>query len=292
MGCDTCWLSCFTLVCLWCGRTGRRSVGVRSRDYQIFSDGYFTTFSYLWCSAARASRARAPLKRKSLKSGFGFLNRNLPWGRISRRWNPFSDFAFDSGFPNRTQPYIADLSHVTSYENVPLASRGLLWAWDCVGIVFPDNSFWDLIGDTRLSLCFKTRVQSYWYENDFLYVMRRKLIFQLTNVLHLASLWKWDFFGTRKWPFFRKSLNKNVQDHLLRARETEHPTQTLVFAKTAGHHNLVEVILFSQWWPQGNLPLCLFINYFHMHGIRQNLKGKVLKSIITWPTLRNKRYTS
>ena len=148
--------------------------------------------------------ARAPLKRKSLKSGFGFLNWNLPWGRISRRWNPFSDFAFDSGFPNRTQPYIADLSHVTSYENVPLASRGLLWAWDCVGIAFPDNSFWDLIGDTRLGLCFKTRVQSYWYENDFLYVMRRKLIFQLTNVLHLASLWKWDFFGTRKWPFFSK----------------------------------------------------------------------------------------
>ena len=34
-------------------------------------------------------------KRKSMKSGFGFLNWNPPWGRISRRWNPFSDFAFD-----------------------------------------------------------------------------------------------------------------------------------------------------------------------------------------------------
>ena len=42
-------------------RTDGRAVGVRSRDYQIFSDGQFTTFLYPWCSAARASRAKAPL---------------------------------------------------------------------------------------------------------------------------------------------------------------------------------------------------------------------------------------
>ena len=65
-----------------------------------------------------------------------------------------------------------------------------------------------LLGDTRLSLCFKTRVQSYWYENDFLYVMQRKLIFQLTNVLHLASLWKWDFLELAYGLFFRKSHNR------------------------------------------------------------------------------------
>ena len=40
-----------------------------------------------------------------MKCGFGCLNWNLPWGRISRRWNPFSDFALDvqnpkSGFQN------------------------------------------------------------------------------------------------------------------------------------------------------------------------------------------------
>ena len=35
LGCHTCLLSYFTLVCLWCGRTVGRSVGVRSRDYQI-----------------------------------------------------------------------------------------------------------------------------------------------------------------------------------------------------------------------------------------------------------------
>ena len=39
LGCHTCLLSYFTLVCLWCGRTVVRSVGVRSRDYQILLDG-------------------------------------------------------------------------------------------------------------------------------------------------------------------------------------------------------------------------------------------------------------
>ena len=43
LGCHTCWLSYFTLISLWCGRTvsraGGRSVGVRPRDYQIFLHG-------------------------------------------------------------------------------------------------------------------------------------------------------------------------------------------------------------------------------------------------------------
>ena len=41
LGCHTCWLSYFTLVCLWCGRTTMTtmSLDVRSRDYQIFSEG-------------------------------------------------------------------------------------------------------------------------------------------------------------------------------------------------------------------------------------------------------------
>ena len=34
LGCPTCWLSYFTLVCLWCSRAEERS-----RDYQNFSDG-------------------------------------------------------------------------------------------------------------------------------------------------------------------------------------------------------------------------------------------------------------
>ena len=55
------------------------------------------------------------VKMESMKSAFGFLHWNPPRGRISRRWNPFSDFAFDckiqnpdfkskSWFSNRTQP--------------------------------------------------------------------------------------------------------------------------------------------------------------------------------------------
>ena len=38
-----------------------------------------------------------------------------------------------------------------------------------------------------------------------------------------------------------KSLNKNDRDQVLWACETEHRTQTFVFTKTAGRHNLVEV---------------------------------------------------
>ena len=39
LGCHICWLIYFTLVCLWCGHTVARAVVLRSRDYQIFSDG-------------------------------------------------------------------------------------------------------------------------------------------------------------------------------------------------------------------------------------------------------------
>ena len=34
-----------------------------------------------------------------------------------------------------------------------------------------------------------------------------------------------------------------LMNHFLWARETEHPSQILVFTKTAGRHNLVEVIV-------------------------------------------------
>ena len=34
-----------------------------------------------------------------------------------------------------------------------------------------------------------------------------------------------------------------VMDHVLWARATEHPSQILVFTKTAGHHDLVEVVV-------------------------------------------------
>ena len=47
--CHTCWLSYFTLVCLWCGRTC-----VRSRDYLCAVNQN----SYPWCTAPRARELR------------------------------------------------------------------------------------------------------------------------------------------------------------------------------------------------------------------------------------------
>ena len=41
----------------------------------------------------------------------------------------------------------------------------------------------------------------------------------------------------------REFFNKNDRDRVSWAREIEHPNQTLVFTKTAGRHNLVEVVV-------------------------------------------------
>ena len=49
------------------GLSGGRAGGVRSRDYQIFSDGLITSFSYPWCSAGAL---RAPeLRYNCLSNG-------------------------------------------------------------------------------------------------------------------------------------------------------------------------------------------------------------------------------
>ena len=48
LGCHTCWLSYFTLVCLCCGRTVVRSV----YGQVITKFSGMDRFSYLWCSAA------------------------------------------------------------------------------------------------------------------------------------------------------------------------------------------------------------------------------------------------
>ena len=58
LGCHTCWLSYFSLVCLWCGRTVARSVHVITK----FSG--MGRFTYPWCSAGE--RARPPLWRTLL----------------------------------------------------------------------------------------------------------------------------------------------------------------------------------------------------------------------------------
>ena len=47
LGCHTCWLSYFILVCLWCRRMVSGSGGERSHDYQIFYNGLIK-FPKLW----------------------------------------------------------------------------------------------------------------------------------------------------------------------------------------------------------------------------------------------------
>ena len=52
------------------------------------------------------------VKRKSMKPGFGFLNWNPPWGRISRRWNP--DFKIYIRISQSNATYVARNIHVIS----------------------------------------------------------------------------------------------------------------------------------------------------------------------------------
>ena len=74
-------------------RTDGRTCGERSRDYQVSSDGYITSFSYPWCSAARASRARAPLWKdtwhllcKASESRFENYKRKVFTNRLAVNW--------------------------------------------------------------------------------------------------------------------------------------------------------------------------------------------------------------
>ena len=54
LGCHTCWVSYFTLVYLWWGRTGQRTVTWLSKFLGWISN---RTSLPLWCFAARSSRA-------------------------------------------------------------------------------------------------------------------------------------------------------------------------------------------------------------------------------------------
>ena len=64
-------------------RTDGRSVGVRSRDYQVFSDGRITTFSYPWCFAMRALREKAPLWKLTMFNSVQALGFFLKLCRLS-----------------------------------------------------------------------------------------------------------------------------------------------------------------------------------------------------------------
>ena len=67
-----------------------------------------------------------------MKFGFGFLNRNPPWGRISRKWNSLSDFAFDCKIRNpdfRIERNDSHLFLLGRYNGKPSASRAECLNW-------------------------------------------------------------------------------------------------------------------------------------------------------------------
>ena len=70
--------------------------------------------------------------------------------------------------------------------------------------------------------CNATPVRHLWYVN---------YIAPFPRNVSLGRLWS---LVMKRRRVSRKSLNNNDRDQILWARETEHPTQTLVFTKTAG----------------------------------------------------------
>ena len=99
-------LSCFTLVCLWCGRTegGKR---VRSRDYQNFSDGLpnFSRYRALACACPSRERgASLSLKQEVVLDFYkAFYNRLLTL--LVRPYTPNSRFPYPSMYLYRWNPY-------------------------------------------------------------------------------------------------------------------------------------------------------------------------------------------
>ena len=65
LGCNTYWSSCFTLVCLWCGRTDGRSGG-RAYGHVITKFSRMSRLLYFLTHGAQL-RARAPLLKFFVK---------------------------------------------------------------------------------------------------------------------------------------------------------------------------------------------------------------------------------
>ena len=73
----------------------------------------------------------------------------------------------------------------------------------------------------------------------------------------------WSFWGCVRW----KSLNKNDRDQVLWARETEYPTQTLVFTDTAGRPTLLRSLLLrSSVRETGSSQCCLELHHGTVWG--------------------------
>ena len=90
--------------------------------------------------------------------------------------------------------YKTSLFPLYQYHETCSCLDGFSWLMS-VGLCMP-------IGHFRVppGICFKTRVRGQpliW--KSYFILMQIKLIFT-RKIVHLASFWKWGFFGTRKWP--------------------------------------------------------------------------------------------
>ena len=122
-----------------------------------------------------------------MKSGFGFLNWNPSWGRISRRWNPFSDFAFDCkirnpDFPIERNPSIHSYNTRSSPSNNLYIKKSRL---DIQKRAFSraGAKLWNVIPAPKKTLQNETPVSPCWY----LWNIMTILIFP-----KLPLLWKYN----------------------------------------------------------------------------------------------------
>ena len=89
----------------------------------------------------------------------------------------------------------------------------------------------------------------------------------------------------------RKSLNKNDWDQVLWACKTELPIQTLVFTNTAGHHNLVKVIVIYGFPLNTLLNLNSFRN-FEAQSIRKHMWHMIFLTFLHNWCNKNSMYLS
>ena len=145
------------MVDLWCGRMGGHAC-VWSSDYQFFSDGSITSFSYPWCYAAHASFTRAPLR-----------NKQLEFAEYCRVFNP------SSRLQNRKQMQFSFKkldSRKQTFAAQPRA-HGLFWkpgghvmdTWSCL-----KERNWPLTGKSVLPPLFPLRYSWFYF---WRFVLRR-----------------------------------------------------------------------------------------------------------------------
>ena len=177
-----------------------------------------------------------------MKSTFGFLNWNPPWGRISRRWNPFSDFAFDckirnpdfklnlnTDFPIQRNPRVrgswsrvwGEWQHAILWYYIRISSVSIHSSHDTKNLEFKaDRASNNVACNSRGHSAMKN-AGSGWRNTKDQESMQQLVQLETARSEHSRGK--------------RQIQNKIDLRKGLWACETEQPSQTLVFTKTAGH---------------------------------------------------------